>query len=181
MVDSVPPTSPAPLQSRPDIMVTPSAVRPTPKPARQSFGEVLAAGASIAVSGAQTALSALPGSPVSAPGIRQAQVSTANGSTFAAEGPGASISNGVGLGLTSLGTGASGLSTGSTALGTTGASGTDSSSSMSTALQQSAELSMQYLELQQQEDAQQRSYEALSNIEKTRHDSAHNAIGNIGQ
>jgi hypothetical protein len=173
-VDSVPPPNPA-LQSRPDIFVTPSAARPTPKPPRASFGEVLAAGASVAASGAQTALSALPGSPVSAPGIRQAQVMQASGTTLA-EGPGATPVSTLGLNT------GSGLSTGTSSLGTLGTSGTSGTdSSMSTVLQQSAALSMQYLELQQQEDAQQRSYEALSNIEKTRHDSAHNAIGNIGQ
>jgi len=176
-VDSVPPPNPA-LQSRPDILVTPSAARPTPKPPRASFGEVLAAGASVAVSGAQTALSALPGSPVSAPGIRQASVGAAPSGTGLAEGPGATLSPSVGLG-SGLSTGLSSGTSGIGGLGTSGA--TDPSSSMSSALQQSAELSMQYLELQQQEDAQQRSYEALSNIEKTRHDSAHNAIGNIGQ
>jgi hypothetical protein len=52
---------------------------------------------------------------------------------------------------------------------------------MSAALAASAQLSMQYLQLQQQEDTQNRQYEAESNIEKTRHDTAKNAIGNIGQ
>lgn len=166
--------------SRPDILVATSTVRPTPKPVRASFGEVLAAGANVAVAGAQTVLSTLPGSPVSAPGIRQGQGAIPQGSVVA-EGPGATPSGlNTGLGGLSVGGVGTGTGLGTTGLGTTGAN-TDPSSSMSAALQQSAELSMQYLQLQQQEDQQQRSYEALSNIEKTRHDSAHNAIGNIGQ
>ena len=182
MVDSAGGVVPA-AAARPDIMVATTTPRPTPKPVRASFGEVLAAGANVAVSGAQTVLSSLPGSPVSAPGIRQGG-GGAVASPLVAEGPGGSgtltpstsIGIGGGLGLGSSGTG-TGLG-----VGTTGTSGsTDPTSSMSAALAQSAELSMQYLQLQQQEDSQQRLYEALSNMEKTRHDTAHNAIGNIGQ
>ncbi len=185
MVDSAGGVVPA-AAARPDIMVATTTPRPTPKPVRASFGEVLAAGANVAVSGAQTVLSSLPGSPVSAPGIRQGGGGGAAASPLVAEGPGgltpsSSIGIGGGLGLTPSG---GGTSLGGTGLGvgTTGTSGsTDPTSSMSAALAQSAELSMQYLQLQQQEDSQQRSYEALSNMEKTRHDTAHNAIGNIGQ
>ncbi len=184
MVDSVAAGGGAPVAaSRPDIMVATTTPRPTPKPVRATFGEVLAAGANVAISGAQTALSSLPGSPVSAPGIRQGGGAAV--SPLVAEGPGGltpSTSGIGGLGLSSSGVGTGVGGTG-LSVGTTGTSGgsTDPSSSMSAALAQSAELSMQYLQLQQQEDSQQRSYEALSNIEKTRHYTAHNAIGNIGQ
>lgn len=185
MVDSVAAGGGAPVAaSRPDIMVATTTPRPTPKPVRATFGEVLAAGANVAISGAQTALSSLPGSPVSAPGIRQGGGAAA--SPLVAEGPGG-LTSSTPIGIGGLGLSSSGVGTGvggtGLSVGTTGTSGssTDPSSSMSAALAQSAELSMQYLQLQQQEDSQQRSYEALSNIEKTRHDTAHNAIGNIGQ
>jgi hypothetical protein len=181
MEGSVPP--PAVTAPRPDIMPTTTTARPTPKPARVSFGEVLAAGAGVAVNGAQTVLSALPGSPVSAPGIRQAGgTGISPASAVVAEGPTSTVGITPGIGGIGLGTGTGlGTTTGIGGTGLTGTGSTDPSSSMSAALQQSAELSMQYLQLQQEEDAQQRQYEALSNIEKTRHDSAHNAIGNIGQ
>ena len=176
--------------SRPDIMIATTAARPTPKPPRVSFGEVLAAGAGVAVQGASTVLSALPGSPMSAPGVRQAggaspMVQASGGGGFTAEGPGASVSSsgltsmGLGTGTTGTGTGVSlgGVSVGSSE----SSSSSDSASSINAALQQSAQLNMYYLQLQQQEDAQNRQFTAESNIEKTRHDTAKNAIGNVGQ
>lgn len=171
--------------SRPDIMIAATAARPTPKPPRVSFGEVLAAGAGVAVQGASTVLSALPGSPMSAPGVRQGgaitpMVQTSGGLT--AEGPG------IGLSPSSLPTGLStgtgtGVSLGGVTVGSSESSSstTDSTSSINAALQQSANLNLYYLQLQQQEDAQNRQFTAESNIEKTRHDTAKNAIGNVGQ
>jgi hypothetical protein len=46
-------------------------------------------------------------------------------------------------------------------------------------MQQNAELSLYYLQIQQQEDAQNRTFTAMSNILKTEHDSAKAAINNI--
>jgi hypothetical protein len=173
--------------SRPDIMIAPTAARPTPKPPRVSFGEVLAAGAGVAVQGASTVLSALPGSSMSAPGVRQAGAISPMvqpGGALTAEGPGTSISpsglpTSLSTGTTGTGTGVSlgGVSVG----GSESSSSTDSASSINAALQQSAQLNLYYLQIQQQEDAQNRQFTAESNIEKTRHDTAKNAIGNVGQ
>jgi len=168
---------------RPDIMIAPTAARPTPKPPRVSFGDVLAAGAGVAAQGASTVLSALPGSPMSAPAVRQGMggpstLSTPNGGGVA-EGPG--------VGVTPMGSGmggsTGGLSVGGVTLGSGGSDGSsgDAGSSINAALQQSANLNLYYLQLQQQEDAQNRQFTAESNIEKTRHDTAKNAIGNVGQ
>ena len=178
--------------ARPDIMIAPTAARPTPKPPRVSFGEVLAAGAGVAMQGATTVLGALPGSPMSAPGVRQggsgaAPMLQVGGSNMSAEGPGMTSTNtGLSTSGMSIGTG-TGTSTGGVSLGgvtvggSSDASGGDSTSSINASLQQSAQLNLYYLQLQQQEDAQNRQFTAESNIEKTRHDTAKNAIGNVGQ
>lgn len=159
---------------RPDLMVTATAARPTPKPARVSFGEVLAAGASVAVDGAQTALSKLPGSPVSAPGVRGPQM--VNDLAMNAEGPTAVSS----LGATSLG--ASGVSIGGVSVGgsSSGSSGTGSSD-INTMLNQQAQQNEYYLQLQMAEDAQSRQFTTLSDVEKENNDTEKAAINNIGQ
>jgi len=46
-------------------------------------------------------------------------------------------------------------------------------------LQQSSQLNLYYLHVQQELDAQNRSFTALSNVLKTEHDSAKAAIQNI--
>jgi|SRR5271155_143171 len=159
---------------RPDLMVTATAARPTPKPARVSFGEVLAAGASLAVDGAQTALSKLPGSPVSAPGVRGPQM--VNDLAVNAEGP-TSVSS---LGATSLGTSGSGINIGGMSVGGS-SSGTGGSSDINTMLNQQAQQNQYYLQLQMAEDAQSRQFTTLSDVEKEENDTEKAAINNIGQ
>jgi hypothetical protein len=158
-----------------------------------SFREVLAAGANTLVQGAEIALSKLPGSPLTAAAVRgggstppmttTSAVGPAS-TTTAAEGPGATGSSGGGVslnlgGLASVGTvgasGGSGLAGGNGVPGATDASG----GGIEAAMQQNAELSLYYLQIQQQEDAQNRSFTAMSNILKTNHDSAKAAINNI--
>ncbi len=170
--------------SRPDIVLVESNVRPTPTPARVSFGQVLAAGAGGLVQGAELAASHLPGAPVAAAAIRGgsslmslALPGAGNSSvTAVAEGP----STG-GIGLTSVGGGLTmpiGSASGTAVPGTTAAAG-DPTGGIDASLQQSAELSMYYLQVQQEVDAQNRSFTALSNVLKTQHDSAKAAIQNI--
>jgi hypothetical protein len=183
--------------TRPDVVLIESTPRPTPRPARVPFKEVLAAGVTTLVQGAETALSKLPGSPITAAAVRGSpspspmMVTSALGTapiSTAAEGPGATGSaGGVSLGL---GTAGSLTALGSTvsAAGGGGASGvsvgvpaaTDpSGGGIEAAMQQQAELSLYYLQIQQQEDAQNRTFTAMSNILKTSHDSAKAAINNI--
>jgi hypothetical protein len=170
--------------SRPDIVLVESSVRPTPTPARVSFGQVLAAGAGGLVQGAELAASHLPGAPIAAAAIRGgsslmslALPSVGNASvTAVAEGP-----SSAGVGLSSVSGGLSmpvGSTAGASALGTTGAAG-DPTGGIDASLQQSAQLSMYYLQVQQEVDAQNRSFTALSNVLKTQHDSAKAAIQNI--
>src|SRR5580693_8578714 len=133
--------------SRPDIVLVESSVRPTPTPARVSFGQVLASGAGGLVQGAELAASHLPGAPVAAAAVRGGSSlmslslpSVGNTPvTAVAEGPSTS---GVGMTLVNGGlTMPAGAATGSSALGTSAATG-DSTGSIDASLQQSAQLSM---------------------------------------
>jgi hypothetical protein len=170
--------------SRPDIVLIESNVRPTPTPTRVSFGQVLAAGAGGLVQGAELAASHLPGAPVAAAAIRGgssllslALPGTGNSSvTAVAEGPSTGsmgVSSAGGLTMPGVGSVA-----GTGIPGTTTAAG-DPTGGIDASLQQSAELSMYYLQVQQEVDAQNRSFTALSNVLKTQHDSAKAAIQNI--
>jgi hypothetical protein len=158
--------------ARPDVVMIESTIRPTPTPVRVSFGQVLAAGVSGIVQGAELAASRLPGSPITAAAVRggmtamSAPVATIGGVPVntAAEGPGVLAAGGVNL--AAAGAGAAG-------------STTDPTATIDATLQQSAQLNMRYLEIQQEVDAQNRTFTALSNVLKTEHDSAKSAIANI--
>ncbi|HEY6462536.1 MAG TPA: hypothetical protein VIY73_20345, partial [Polyangiaceae bacterium] len=79
---------------RTDVVLVESTQRPTPRPARVAFGDVLAAGASGIAQGAQLAVSALPGSAVTAAAVRGGGTSSSilalspNTGTTSPEGPG---------------------------------------------------------------------------------------------
>ena len=168
--------------SRPDIVLVESSPRPTPTPVRVSFGQILAAGAGGLVQGAELAASRLPGAPVAAAAVRggstlmSLSVPAGTAASAVAEGPGAS---GAATGATSGGLGMA-LGLGSSAGGpATGAAASDPTGGIDASLQQSAQLSMYYLQVQQEVDAQNRSFTALSNVLKTQHDSAKAAIQNI--
>jgi hypothetical protein len=172
-----------PTAVRPDVVLTESTPRPTPAPARVAFADVLAAGASGLAQGAQTALSAIPGSAVSAAAVRGGGSSGQPMTTMSApvgapanlspEGPGAAPTGALGAlgisGTPSAGVGGVGV----------GGAGSDPSSGINTAVQQSANLNIYFLQLQMEVDAQNRAYTAQSNILKAEHDGAKNAIGNI--
>lgn len=162
--------------ARPDIVMIESTPRPTPAPDRVSFSQVLAAGASGIVQGAELVANTLPGSPVTAAAVRgggSAGTSSAAGAlTLSPEGP-ASIASG----STTL---TGGLATGMTSAAGTSAAGTaDPSSGIDASLQQSAQMNLYYLQVQEEVDSQNRSFTALSNVIKTEHDSAKAAIQNI--
>ena len=143
---------PVSTSARPDFVAVTSAPRPTPLPVRVSFSEVLAKGARGAVAGAEAAVRALPGGSLIAVALRGAAHGGAGvGAPFAPEGPGAH---------------ASGASAG-------GEGGIESS------LQQSQEMNLYYLQIQEQVNAQNRSFSTLSNVLKAEHDTVKTAIGNI--
>ncbi len=172
----VPPAAPA----RTDTVMVESTARPTPRPARVSFRDVVAAGANGLVRGAEIAMHALPGSPMTAAAVRGGG---GNGSgatpmvsvggarvTAAAEGPGATGVGGVGVGGVGTG-GAGGVGVGGgTAGGTGGIEGS---------LAQAQEMNLYYLQIQEQVNAQNRTFTTLSNVLKAEHDTVKTAIGNI--
>jgi hypothetical protein len=171
--------------SRPDVLMVESAPRPTEAPVRVTFDQVLAAGANGLVQGAELAAGRLPGSPFAAAAVRGSS-STLASSTLAGsgssldllpEGPGAFSTSGSSALLAFAGVTPS---AGPASTATTGpTSGTDPTSGIDASLQQSAQLNLYYLQVQQQVDAQNRSFTALSNVLKTEHDSAKAAIQNI--
>ena len=158
--------------AHPDIVMIESTSRPTPTPTRVSFSQVLAQGVSNIVQGAELAASKLPGSPITAAAVRggmttmSAQVPVGGAAVNATpEGPTGIGSLGMGIG----GVGGVGVATG----------GIDSGGSIDATLQQSAQMNLYYLQIQQQVDAQNRTFTTLSNVLKTEHDSAKSAISNI--
>jgi len=172
----------------PNVVMVESTPRPTPAPARVSFGDVLAAGAASLVNGAEVAMSRLPGSPVTATAVRGGAPGGPMSVMNAPEGPGAGVGMGGGGLVMGAGVGAVGgvgpvgsgigVNVGGVNVGV-GTAGADPTGGIEGALQQSAQLNLYYLQIQQVEDAQNRAFTAESNILKTEHDTAKNAIGNI--
>ena len=161
--------------ARPDIVMIESTPRPTPTPDRVSFSQVLSAGATGIVQGAELVANTLPGSPLMAAAVRGGgsvgTPSVASALTLSPEGPAA-----VASGSTTI---SSGLASGGISSMGSAAGPADPSSGIDASLQQSAQMNLYYLQVQEQVDSQNRSFTALSNVIKTEHDSAKAAIQNI--
>jgi hypothetical protein len=174
---------PMSIPPRPDVVATITTPRVTPTP-RENFSSVLARGVA---RGAASAASLVPGVPLVALAVRGGISGVSGPSTTAsamplslasnsalssaagtAEGPASSV-------LASASTPASTVSSlASAASGTTtGDGGVESS------IQQSQEMNMYFLQIQQQVDAQNRTFTTLSNVLKAQSDTVKNAIGNI--
>jgi hypothetical protein len=160
---------------RPEAVTVESAARPTPTPVRVPFAQVLALGAGTLVRGAELAMHTLPGAPAMAVSVRGGAAGPIGGGTMpgafnvSAEGPGGVPAGGLGVGI---GVGGVGVGTGGIGTGT-GTGGVEAS------LQQAQEMNLYYLQIQQEVDAQNRSFTTLSNVMKAEHDTVKNAIGNI--
>jgi len=175
------------IASRPDVTVATTAPRVTPTPARGAFKQVLAQSL---VRGAETAMNMLPGSPLMAvavrggngPGPSLGVPLTGVGSSpvrsggISAEGPGgiSRINNPVAQ------TAANAALTSATGgvPGTSGAPGADGGG-LESSLQQSQDMNLYYLQVQEAVNSQNRSFTALSNVLKAEHDTVKTAIGNI--
>ncbi len=162
--------SPA-ITAKPDVAVATTTPRVTPTPPRTQFKEVLTRSV---VSGAEAAMRVLPGSPLMAVAVR--------GTT----GPGTAIGvpiTGAGMPTRAEGPGVSGApaNVGAAALG--GATGTGAppgeQAGIESSLQQSEDMNLYYLQIQEAVNAQNRSFTALSNVLKAEHDTVKTAIGNI--
>jgi hypothetical protein len=151
------------LSPRPGISTVTTAPRPTPTPVRLHFSEVLARGL---VRGAESVVRALPGGPTMALALRGGSASLPmslprpiGGAVGAApEGPG-----GVPPGLAGVAPGAAGPGDGG----------------IEQSLAQSQEMNLYFLQIQEEVNAQNRSFTALSNVLKAEHDTVKTAIGNI--
>ena len=170
-ISSAPPT-------RPDVVSVETTARPTAP--RVPFSDVLAGGARALVQGAQSTVQSLPGSPLMAlavrPGASVVAPSPLTGGTSAGsvgaspEGPGGSlVGSGAALGGGSLGTNA----------GTTDGAGTASDQSMQNTMAQDQAMNIYYLQIQEEVNAQNRTFSALSNVMEVEHNTAKTAIGNI--
>jgi hypothetical protein len=157
--------------SRADVVAIDSASRVTP-PSTVPFRDVVARGASVLLQGAQAAISSLPGAPIVAAAVRPGgSVSTAGLGA-----PGGAPSGSLAPRLP--GSGAASGSAESPTGGAPGVAGPETGS-VESALAQSQEFNLYYLQLQEQLAAENRSYSAMSNVLKARHDTVKNAIGNI--
>jgi hypothetical protein len=155
----------SPLAPHPNIAFTSSAPRVTPTPPRAArFGDVLS---STVMRSAESALQTIPGAPAMAfalrGGIAPRQASSAltsvpsqgvlpSGSpTSTAAGPAPNSSPGVG----------------------------GEPSAITSSLQQSQDMNLYYLQIQESVNAQNRTFTALSNVMKAEHDTVKTAISNL--
>jgi len=165
------------IASRPDVTVATSQPRVTPTPARGAFKQVLAQSL---VRGAETAMKVLPGGPLMAVAIRGGGAQgaalgvpmTGIGSPLrpggAPEGPGGAALRPVSVGGVVPGLGG----------GATGQPGVEGGG-LESSLQQSQDMNLYYLQVQEAVNAQNRTFTALSNVLKAEHDTVKTAIGNI--
>jgi hypothetical protein len=150
------------------------------------FSEVLAGGANALVRGAQAAVRALPGSPLMALAVRGGGAGVPVASTELSAPRAALPGSRVGLaaGVTPEGPGgvaAVGVGpTAGVAAGSGGGAGAASADGgLESSLAQAQELNMYYLQIQEEVNAQNRTFTALSNVLEVEHNTAKSAIGNI--
>jgi hypothetical protein len=153
--------------------------RPTAPTVGVPFSEVLAGGARTLARTAGAAVHSLPGSPIMAVALRgTGGISTAL-STSGLQGPAPGLG-----GVNIYGPGGPSPVAG-TATGSTSGTAADGSAagtndpSISSALAQDQEMNLYYLQIQEQVNAQNRTYSALSNVIEVEHNTAKTAIGNI--
>lgn len=149
----------------PQVATLPTAARTTATPTRP-FRQFVAASASAVIQGAQQAVSRLPGGPLLAAAVRSTPATPTVGSQTP-EG-----------GTSALGSAGAPLVSGSVSPGA-GAIGQQSGAGVEGVLAQGVDQNMYFLELQERISQESRSYSALSNVLKARHETMKNAIGNI--
>ena len=136
------------------IAASPTRVRQTPRDGTARFGELLRAGGEVLAAGAQAALRTLPGGPVLCAALRGGVTAAA---TRRAEGPGLS---------------------GQSPAAPSG-SGTEGGGDLWQLTQDSQAFNLMYLQLQEEMSRENRRYSALSNVLKTRHETARAIISNV--
>jgi hypothetical protein len=147
------------------VLASASATRVTAPPG-QPFKSVMSAGASAILSGAEQAVTRLPGGPILAAALRPA----AGAAPIA---PAAAAQLG---GIAADPLAPEGASAAATEAGQASPSG---QATMEAALSDGANQNLFFIKLQERINAESRDYSAWSNILKARHDTVKNAIGNI--
>jgi|SRR5215472_12100533 len=169
-----------PIPAKPDVVTVSTEPRPTPPPPQRRFNEVLARGAGTLVRGAEVVMSQLPGLPLMAAAVRGAPAAPAApmGSGMVATtvglGPSAPMNIAEGPSPTAV-IGAAGPAATSPLGGVVDGTGGGIEGSIA----QSQEMNLYFLQIQEQMNADDRSYTALSNVLKSEHDTVQNAIGNL--
>jgi hypothetical protein len=158
---------------RPNVSVGLTAARTTAQPARP-FQQLIRASSTAIVATAEQAATRLPGGPILAAALRPVPGSPGLGlETNAPEGPRSAVET-------------SGVRSTSSALtqagvdGASGAAGNPASGpDLNGMLSKNADDNRYYLELQEKISHESRTFSALSNVLKARHDTVKNAISNI--
>lgn len=153
------------------VTATASAARVTAAPG-QPFKAMMSAGKSAILSGAESAVTRLPGGPILAAALRPSAGDFGPAQTSATGAGGLGGASGVGSSTPEGTAGTAGLGSGAGPAG--GESG-----GVESALNQSANQNLYFIEIQERISAESRSYSAISNVLKARHDTVKNAIGNI--
>jgi len=132
----------------------------------------MSAGANAILSGAEQAVTRLPGGPILAAALRPSAGDVGGAQT------GAGTAAGLGSSTPEGTAGTAGLGGGAASGGGPGAAGAENGG-VEAALNQSANQNLYFIEIQERISAESRSYSAISNVLKARHDTVKNAIGNI--
>jgi hypothetical protein len=134
----------------------PTRARQTPPTGSERFGEILRVGGRALLTGAQAALRTIPGGEVLSAAIREGSAAAENGAA-------------------SVG----GAGERAAAPGEPSASGGDSNNDLWDMTRQSQEFNLMYLQLQEELSRENRRFSSLSNVLKTRHETARSVISNI--
>lgn len=160
------------------VYATATAPRVTPAPARP-FQQVMSVSSAAIVSGAEAAVTHLPGGGILAAAMRPGVPVTGYGGGYGGYGGVSSANRAEGPTGTAV-SGLSGAAVGGVNGGVgTGGVGTGGAPSIEQVMSQDADQNLYYLKLQEQMSAESRGYSAISNVLKARHDTMKNAIGNI--
>jgi hypothetical protein len=173
-MDATNPAARRPLPRLTDVVTAESAPRPTAVPPRVHFASVLATTARGLVRGAEQAMTSLPGGPLVALAIRGTGAGSGGASTMSA----LPMSHGVGVGTHSTNIGGT-STTGPEGPQPTSGGSTGADGSIQSTLQQSQDMNLYFLQIQEEVNAQNRAFSALSNVLKAEHDTVKTAIGNI--
>jgi hypothetical protein len=140
------------------VTSAPTRERQTEPSGTARFGEVLRAGGQVLLAGVQAALGTLPGGETLCAAVREGVSAATRSSTPAGGGSSAQRP---------------------TSPGSSASSSSDSSGDLWAMTQQSQEFNLMYLQLQEELSRENRRFSALSNVLKSRHETAQSVISNI--